>query len=269
MHLWRKLLGFGLVLFGLILLLAGAEPASAATPRVAYLTAAPAPAGKSEVLTRAAQAQGFELEARYVEKLDEAGLAHFAGNADLLIVDTPRPGLLEFMLGKLGPAWSARTAPRLLLDGERVEARGLDHALATELQRYLNNGGRRNLDAATQLIAARIFKLRSAEGIPALQTMPTAAYYHPRLADTVTTQADAALAVSGQPGQAVIGVAIHQTYVSGVDTAYVDALIAEIEAQGGRALVFYTPMMEADQFLKMAAPGGRRLADVLINNQIM
>ncbi|PLK49236.1 cobaltochelatase subunit CobN [Uliginosibacterium sp. TH139] len=263
-----KFLRAGLALASLTLLV-GVSPVSAAVPKVAWLTAAPAPAGKFEVLSRAAREQGFELDARYLEKLDEAGLARFANTADLLIVDTPRPGLLEFMLGKLGPLWSERKAARLLLDDERVEARGLDVALAGELRRYVSNGGRRNLEAAAQLIAARVFKLRSAEGIAPLQLMPAAAYYHPKLAESVTTRADEALAVSGKPGQPVVGVAIHQSYVSAVDSAYVDTLVADIERLGGRALVFYTPMMVEDAFLKMAAPGGKRIVDVLVNNQIM
>ncbi|GAB2901840.1 cobaltochelatase subunit CobN [Uliginosibacterium flavum] len=268
MHPWQKIFGAALVLFGFLLLI-GANPAFAAQPRVAWLTAAPAPAGKFEVLSQAAREQGFELDARYVERLDEAGLARFARDADLLIVDTPRPGLLEFLLGKLGPAWSERSTPRLLLDGERVEARGLDRALAQEIQGYVSNGGRRNLHAAAQLIAARVFKLRSAEGIAPLQTLPAAAYYHPKLAEIVTTQADVALAVSGKPGQPVVGIAIHQSYISAVDAAYVDALVADVERLGGRALVFYTPVMAEDAFLKMAAPGGKRLIDVLVSSQIM
>lgn len=256
-------------LLALSMLVWASTSVAAATHRVAWLTAAPAPAGKFEVLAHAARAQGFELDARYIETLDEADLVRFVSTAELLVVDVPRPGLLELLLGKLGPLWSERKAARLLLNGEQGEARGLTPELMAEIQRYVSNGGRRNLDAATQLIAARVFKLRSVAGIPPLQPIPASAYYHPKLVDTITVSADEALAVSGKLGQPVVGIAIHQAYVSGVDLAYVDALVADIEAHSGRALVFYAPMMGKDPFVKMAAPDGKRLIDVLINNQIM
>jgi cobaltochelatase CobN len=263
-----RLLRAALAILGLALL-AAADPVLAAGPRVAILSAAPAPVGKYEVLASSGKTLGLRIEARYLERLDDAALANFVGTADLLIVETPRPGLLEGMLGRLGPLWSQRSGARLLIDGERSEAKGLESRVATELPRYLVNGGRTNLDAAARLLAARQFHLREDRGIPPPQLMPVAGYYHPRLTEAVTTRADEALAVSGHAGQPVVGVSIHQTYVSGVDTAYLDALIAAIEQRGGRALVFYTPMSGEDQFLKMAAPNGKRLVDVLVNNQIM
>lgn len=240
-----------------------------AQPRVAWLAAAPAPGGKYELLREQAQRAGFQLDARYIESLDEATLARFAREADLLVVETPRPGLLEFMLGKLGANWSERKTPRLLLDGERVEAQGIERALATRLHAYATQGGRQNLQALARSLAAQQFRLRDDKDIPPPQTLPVAAYYHPRLTQTVSTRPDEALAVSGKAGQPVVAIAIHQTYVSAVDGGFVDSLIAEVEARGARALAFYTPMTGEDQFLRMLAPGGKRVADVLVNSQIM
>lgn len=261
---WTRLLRAAVLGLGLLV-----GPAFAAAPRIAILSAAPAPVGKYEVLAEAGKAHGLRVEARYIERLDPAALASFVDTADLLIIETPRPGLLEAMLGRLGAKWSERSGARLLIDGGRSEAKALERSVAADLPRYLVNGGRANLDAAVRLLAARQFHLGEDKDIPPPQQIPDAAYYHPRLADTVTTNPDEALAVSGHAGQPVVGVTLHQTYVSGVDTAYIDALIAAIEARGGRALVFYTPMSGDDQFLKMAAPGGKRLVDVLVNNQIM
>ncbi|MEN3113175.1 cobaltochelatase subunit CobN [Uliginosibacterium paludis] len=252
-----------------LFLLVACNLAQAAQPSVALITASPAPGGKYEVLADAAQRAGFRFEARYIESMDDAALAQFAQMADLLIVEPPRPGVVESMLAKLGKAWSARNAPRLLLDGDKVEARGMDAALANTLNTYFTNGGRQNLDAAARVLAARHFRLADDKGIPPPQKFPAAAYYHPRLATTVTTDPDAALAVSGKPGEPVIGIAIHQGYVSAVDGGFVDTLIAEVEARGARALAFYTPVMGEDLFLKMAAPGGRRLVDVLVTSQIL
>lgn len=255
------------VWLGLALL--GAVPAFATAPRIAILSTALAPVGKYEVLADAAQRRGLRVEARYIERLDDAALTSFVADADLLIVETPRPGLLEAMLGRLGAKWSERSGARLLIDGGRSEARGLAAGVATALPLYLAHGGRSNLEAAARLLAARQFHLGEDKDIPPPLLMPDAGYYHLRLAGAVTSHPDEALAVSGEAGQPVVGISIHQTYVSGVDTAYIDALIAAIEARGGRALVFYTPMSGEDQFLKMTAPNGKRLVDVLINNQIM
>jgi len=243
--------------------------AALAVPSVALLTAAPAPGGKYEVLAEAATRAGFHFEARYIEHMDDATLASFARGADLLIVETPRPGLLEFMLGKLGGAWSERKTPRLLIDGGKIEARGMQAKLAEDIQPYFSNGGRQNLDALARLIAARHFHLGSDDNIPPVQQFPASAYYHPRLTHLVTEDPGIALSMSGKPGEPVVGIAIHQAYVSAVDSGYVDALIAEVEARGARALAFYTPVMGEDLFLKMAAPGGQRLVDVLVSSQIL
>lgn len=78
-----------------------------------------------------------------------------------------------------------------------------------------------------------------------------------------------ALQASGADGMPVIGVAIHQAYVSGLDSAFIDELIAGIEARHARALVFYGPVMDADGITRMAAPDGKRVVDVLVNGQIM
>jgi cobaltochelatase CobN len=251
------------------LLLSINAPVQAAAPRVLILSAAPAPMGKYAVLAEAGQRLGLQIEAHYLERLDEATLQQQLAAAQMLIIEPPRPGLVEGMLKRLGPLWTAHSGARLIIDEGRSEAQGLEPGVARDLPRYLVNGGRANLEAAARLLAARQFRLREDRDIPAPLSMPAAAYYHPRLPSGVSTRADQALAVSGQSGQPVIGVAIHQTYVSGVDTDYVDALIAAIEQRGARALVFYTPMLVEDAFLQMAAPGGRHLVDVLINNQIM
>lgn len=259
------------VMAGWVLLCAGLLPAgaAAAAPRVAILTSSPAPMGKYLLMGEAAQARGMQIEAHYIERLGDAELSAFVEHADLLVVETPRPGLIEGMLARLGPLWSQRRGARLLVDGRNPVAAGLAPEVARDLPRYLSAGGRANLESAVRLLASRQFHLSDDDNIPPPQAMPAAGYYHPRLPDGVTTDADAALAVSGQPGQPVIGVAIHQTYVAGVDTAYIDTLIDLIEKAGGRALTFYTPMTGESQFARMTAPGGKPLLDVLINNQIM
>lgn len=257
-----------LAFFGIVLLAITAQIAFAA-PRVRILTTSPVPAGKFEPLRAMANAQGMALEARYIEKLSAQDLDAFVTRTDLLIVDAPREHIVTTMLAQLGPLWTTSNTPRVLLATNRFEAHGVDDKLAARLQSYYANGGRANFDAMMRVLAAEQFRLRSDPSIPAPVLFPKAAYYHPRLPEAITTSAADALHVSGSEGKPVVGVAIHQAYVSGLDSGFIDDLIARIEASHARALVFYGPVMDADGISRMAAPDGKRIVDVLINGQIM
>lgn len=257
----------GAMLLGLLLTLS-ARIATAA-PTIHVLTTSPVPAGKFGPLRDMADRHGMSLEARYIEKLPAQALDAFATKADLLIVDAPRDHIVSAMLAQLGPLWTDSKSPRVLLATDRFEAHGIDKALAARLQAYYANGGRGNFDAMMRTLAADHFRMRSDPSIPPPMIFPKAAYYHPRLPGVVTTSAAEALRASGDEGTPVIGVAIHQAYVSGLDSAFIDDLVARIEARHARALVFYGPVMDADGITRMAAPDGKRVVDVLINGQIM
>ncbi|RYY84742.1 MAG: cobalt chelatase, partial [Comamonadaceae bacterium] len=64
-------------------------------------------------------------------------------------------------------------------------------------------------------------------------------------------------------------IAFHQQTVASAQTAFIDDLIGRIEAAGGIALAFYSPVMGKRDFSDVLAPGGRPLANVVINTQIM
>ncbi|EYS95409.1 cobalamin biosynthesis protein CobN [Cupriavidus sp. SK-4] len=250
-----------------LLMLAGAAHA-AALPRIAILTSSPVPAGKFAPLREMAQAQGMALEARYLERMPAQEIAPYINDADLLIVDAPRDHIVTAMLQKLGPLWTQARVPRVLVTTDRYEAHGVDDKLAAQLHAYYVNGGRANFGAMMRTLAAQQFRLRADSSIPAPVPFPKAAYYHPKLANVITTSPEEALAASGSSGP-VIGIAIHQAYVSGLDSAFIDDLIRRLEARHARVLTFYGPVMDADGILRMAMPEGRRLVDVLINGQIM
>lgn len=252
-----------------VLLLALSARIAFAAPVIHILTTSPVPAGKFAPLRDMAQQHGMTLEARYIEKLSSQDLDVFATKTDLLIVDAPREHIVTAMLAQLGPLWTNSKTARVLLATDRAEAHGIDNALATRLLAYYANGGRANFDAMMRTLAADHFRLRGDPSIPAPTIFPKAAYYHPRLPNVVTTSAAEALRASGADDAPVIGVAIHQAYVSGLDSAFIDDLVARIEARHARALVFYGPVMDADGITRMAAPDGKRIVDVLINGQIM
>ncbi len=262
----RWLAFFGVLLIAQLALIA---QVALAAPSVHILTTSPVPAGKFEPLREMARQHGLALEARYIEKLSAQDLGAFATQTDLLIVDAPRDHIVTAMLAQLGPLWTTSNTARVLLATDRYEAHGVDDKLAARLQAYYANGGRANFDAMLRTLAASYFRLHSDASIPAPVIFPKAAYYHPRLPNVITTSAGDALRASGTDGMPVIGVAIHQAYVSGLDSAFIDDLIARIEARHARALVFYGPVMDADGITRMAAPEGKRIVDVLINGQIM
>ncbi|WP_455285062.1 cobaltochelatase subunit CobN [Cupriavidus necator] len=249
-----------------LLMLAGA--AHAAAPRIAILTSSPVPAGKFGPLRELAQAQGMTLDARYLERMPAQEVAPFIHDADLLIVDAPRDHIVTAMLQKLGPLWTDARVPRVLIATDRYEAHGVGDKLAAQLHAYYVNGGRANFSAMMRTLASQQFRLRADNSIPAPVAFPKAAYYHPKLANVITTSPQEALAASGSDGP-VIGIAIHQAYVSGLDSAFIDDLILRLEACHARVLTFYGPVMDADGILRMAMPEGKRLVDVLINGQIM
>ncbi|WP_432258741.1 cobaltochelatase subunit CobN [Cupriavidus sp. TMH.W2] len=250
-----------------LLMLAGVAHAGA-VPRIAILTSSPVPAGKFAPLREMAQAQGMTLEARYLERTPVQEIAPFINDADLLILDAPRDHIVTAMLQQLGSLWTQARVPRVLIATDRYETHGVDDRLAAQLHAYYVNGGRANFSAMMRTLAAQQFRLSADSNIPAPVAFPKAAYYHPRLASVITTSPDEALAASGSSGP-VVGIAIHQAYVSGLDSGFIDDLIRRLEARHARVLAFYSPVMDADGILRMAMPEGRRVVDVLINGQIM
>ena len=241
-------------------------PATAATPTVRILTANPVPAAKFALLAEAGRKAGVALEHRYAEQLSPDEAAGWLAGAAFVIVDAPRAHIVDFVMSKLGPAWAEARTPRVLLMTEGARAFGTDAAFASSLNSYYQNGGVANFDAAMRLIAARQLKLREDATIPPPIVFPKAAWYHPKLPQGVSPR------MSDLPGRSdvpQIAIALHQAYVSSGETAFIDALIRDIEGAGGRALPFYTPMMEPDAFTRLLAPAGKPVAQVLINTQIV
>ena len=94
--------------------------------------------------------------------------------------------------------------------------------------------------------------------LPAPIVFPKAAVYHPGAPGLVFAQAQDFLRWKGvptgaAPGQRppVIGIALHQQYIASMQTAFIDDLIARIEAGGAVALPFYTPMMDPTSFTRL------------------
>ncbi|MBI5898827.1 MAG: cobaltochelatase subunit CobN [Rhodocyclales bacterium] len=253
----------------LLLAAAGAQAATAL-----FISSSPIPPGKFRLLAEQAAAQGIKVESRQIEKLPpevDAGL--FRGH-DYVFFDTPRDHLRELVQARLAPALPALKAPALWLHEAKPGWSGLPDALARRLHAYYMNGSAVNFKGFFQTLAAH-HAGRSWREIAPPVVFPKTAVYHPAAPGLVFADTAGYLAWkkidparAGKPAP-LIAIAMHQQYIAAGQTAFIDDLIARIEAAGAVPLAFYSPVMEADAMRAIMAPAGGRRANVLINTQIM
>ena len=249
---------------------------AASAGQVLIVTTSPVAPGKFTALARDAEPLGLRIEARYVEKLAPSAVGPaFWDGFDLVLFDTPRPHMEEAVRARLAAAlpalarrphvWLATAAPR--------PGGGLDEALAQRLHAYYVNGGRANADNLLRTLAAWLREPagRAWAALPEPMVFPTAGIYHPRLPQLVLPSPAQYLAwkgIASGPRPPVIAIAFHQQSIAAEQTAFLDDLIARIEAGGAVALPFYSPVMDADGVQRMVTVEGRVVADAVINTQI-
>ncbi|MDP3593848.1 cobaltochelatase subunit CobN [Phenylobacterium sp.] len=238
-----------------------------------FVTSNPIQPGKFRLLAEIAAPHGIKVETRYIEKLPaevDAGL--FRGH-DMVIVDAPRDHLRDAVQARLAPALPGLRVPSLWLHDSQPTWSALPGPLARRLHSYYTNGSKANFKGFFQTLAAH-FGGKPWDGIAAPIVFPKTAIYHPRAPGLVFAEPAAYLAwkqadAAGTGKPPVIAIALHQQYLAAEQTAFIDDLIARIEAAGALPLAFYSPVMDADAMRRIMAPGGRQLANVLINTQIM
>ncbi len=249
-----------------------------------FITSAPVQPAKFRLLAEIARPQGFSVEVRYVEKLPRDVDATLFSGYRMVIFDTPRDHLRDMVQGRLAAVLHGLRTPYFWMHDTQPVWKGLPEALAHRLHRYYLNGSRRNFegffatlaafDAGRLRVDATGSDMGNNLGIPPPLIFPESAIYHPQAPTLVFSDPLAYLMwkkveLTKKQRPPVIAIAIHQTYIANEQTAFVDDLIARIEAAGAQPLVFYSPVMGGADMLGMLAPGGKRLADVLINTQIM
>jgi cobaltochelatase CobN len=261
------LAGLCLALAALALLACG--PALA--HQILFLTTSPVPPGKFRLLEESARQQGIGIRTHYVEKLPQEASAELLRGYDMVLIDTPRDHMRDFVRPKLAPALGQVATPRLWLHEVEPEWSGLPDALATRLHAYYVNGARNNFDRLFRTLAAH-FEGRGWDEIAPPIVFPKAAIYHPDAPGLVFPDAQGYLAWKGLEAKArpaTVAIALHQQYVAAGQTAFIDDLIRRIETAGALALPFYSAVMDPDAVTRMIGPESAPLADVLINTQIM
>lgn len=249
--------------------LAAGAPAGAGS--LLFVTASPIAPGKFLMLADAAKPHGLRVEARFVEKLDRVDASLWEGH-DMVFFDAPRDHIREQIAARLAPALPALERsgkPVVWLDTKEPKFEHLPPDLARRLHAYYVNGGRANSGNFFALAAAHLAGLPW-QALPAPQVFPATGIYHPQAPNLVFADSPAYLGWKGAPaGRPVVAIAFHQQAVASAQTAFIDDLIARIEAGGGIALAFYSPVMGKRDFSDVLAPAGKPLADVVVNTQIM
>jgi cobaltochelatase CobN len=269
---WRWLVGRVFRVLALLVLLASTG-SQAAEHAVLFITSAPVQAAKFRLLDEVARPNGVRIEVRYVEKLPRDVDARLFEGYALVLFDTPRDHLRDMVQGRLAAVLPGLRQASFWLHDTRPTWRGLPDAVARQLHPYYMNGGRRNFDGFFKVLAAHL-EGRAAAGVAEPIVFPETAVYHPKAPHLVFNDPHAFLKWKGvdeRSGQRppVIAIAMHQTYIAAEQTAFIDDLVARIEAGGALAMPFYSPVMGANDLREMTMPGGQRLVDVLINTQIM
>ncbi|PJF46202.1 MAG: cobalt chelatase, partial [Candidatus Thermofonsia Clade 3 bacterium] len=111
---------------------------------------------------------------------------------------------------------------------------------------------------------------RSPVGIAEPIVFPNAGVYHPHAPTLVFPDSGAFIAWKQPEATApVIALLLHQQYIASMQTAFIDDLIARIEAAGAVALPIYAPVQDAKALEHLLAPQGVPLAQAIINTQIV
>lgn len=238
---------------------------------VLFIAASNVPPGKFRLLADIARPHGIDVQVRYLSKIPADADAGLFQGQDMVFFDSYQQDDVRQHLARALPGLRAPHA--WLYDARPAWGGGVDEALGKRLAHYYSNGGRQNFEGFMATLAAHL-QGKPAQGVPDPVIFPKAAVYHPRAPGQVFADPLAYLRWAGvDPAdpqrRPVVALAVHQQYIASVQAGYIDDLITRIEAAGAVALTFYSPMMEAGSLDRILRPGGKALADVLINTQIM
>ncbi|MBW7902472.1 MAG: cobaltochelatase subunit CobN [Rhodocyclaceae bacterium] len=236
---------------------------------VRFVSISPVPHGKFTRLAEIGAAHGFTVDSVQAEKLPADQDASLWRGADFVFFDAPRDHLQEAVRGKVAKALPGLTAPHIWMHDAKPKAEGFPKEIADRLHAYYVNGARPNFENFFRTLAAWR-KGQPTDGIPAPIVFPKAAIYHPQapglvFADTADYLRWKQVDPAKKPP--VIAVSVHQTYIGSEQTAFIDDLIARIEAAGAVPLAWYAPVMGPQGGLLRL--NGKLIADAIINTQIV
>lgn len=233
-----------------------------------FLTTGNVPPGKFRLLASIAKPLGIDVDVRYIDKLPADTGPELFKPYDLVFVDTYQQ---DNVRAKLVRALPGLAKPHVWLFEGKPAWSGLPDALAKRLIAYYANGSRANFDGFFRSIAAHLAG-KSLAAIPEPIVFPKVGVYHPKapgLVFATTRDYFAWKGIDTARRPPTVAISLHQQYIAAEQTAFIDDLIARIEAAGALALPVYSPTMENDALRRILTIERRPAADALINTQIM
>lgn len=257
----------------IILVLLSLFPLAASAANIVFIASSPVTPGKFVGLSKSAQKHGVSIEAFFAEKTEPEVLEKALGRSDYVFFDTPRDHIEDFVRTKHQKAVAylkQSKKPVIWMRTKNPSGENIDKKTVEALHGYYVNGGAKNFDNFFRFLAA-VHKKEPTNAIATPIIFPPSAVYYPKYEGLIFSGAKEFFEFKKESigAKPVIGIAIHQQYVSAEQTAFVDDLIARIESGGAMAMAFYTPVMEPNAITDMVKVDGRVIVDVLINTQIM
>lgn len=257
--------------WALVLVLLG--PASAVAqdedrPRIAMVSIELAQSPNLALAAARARADRLQVDlyglgGGLIPSVAEADLASY----DLVLIEGVGPQLVQF-----APAIEAakRETKVLVVNGERWVQGNVEPASLPDLQVYWTNATAENYARLLDYLTAQVLGREVAVAPPTVY--PETAFYHPDaeepFTDLATYEAWARARLPDADSRPRIGVVLYRGLVLGGNARVIDALIAEVERQGGLPLPLWRKD-SADTLLAMAPPGASGVdAIILCSNWI-
>ncbi|WP_145758581.1 cobaltochelatase subunit CobN [Variovorax atrisoli] len=267
---WLLLAGAG------FLLPAHAQPQG--TNRVVVLSTSLVSPARVVRLQAAAREAGVPLQVLSAARDSPEALAAAIDGASLLVIDAPHVSVAQAAAARFGDAVSRSTVPYVLVGefalvakGQTTAAsplaaqRGVDAPWAQRLREFWRFPGAANLVASMKALR----QPGGMQGLPEPVPLPLAGIYHPGWPRVETDVAAIERLAGSGTGSGTVAIAVNSATLAGDDTAWLDALIASLEARGLRAYAFYGPRQQKDLFFRMTHDGERRVADAIVNASLV
>ncbi|WP_312734214.1 cobaltochelatase subunit CobN [Brevundimonas sp.] len=250
------------LLLGAFWVLAVAEVATAQpepTVRVQVIGSDFVLPSKYERLAAFAAPEGVTVRGSTLSTLPEVAIW---GDADLILLDTPRPADVEAVEARVGEeALRAQDRPWVRIGGGPPAFGGLSPETGRRIAAYYASGGRRNFTA----LFAYLKQWKTGSDLtdaPPPAPLGTVGYYHPAAQAYAPDAFKAWLAT--RPDRPRAAILISSSTIADDDTDVVDALIAALDARGIEGVAVWFDQRQARSLIDAVQP---LKPDLLINTQ--
>ncbi|HEY1065222.1 MAG TPA: cobaltochelatase subunit CobN, partial [Pirellulales bacterium] len=233
-------------------------------------------------LKEAASRASLPLVVLEAEKASTDELKAALARATLLLIDLQHPNVAKTVAEKFGPVVAASETPYVAIGeaealGQQTAApleplrrlRALDPAWASRTAEYFRFGGKANTAALVALLSSREASPQAVlASVPAAVVLPAEGFFHPGW-ERLETDLRAVLSRVQQPNRPTVAIAVNRLALTSDDTAWLEALIAELEARGLACYAFFgarnNPQLFTQSTSLDAENGGLPAVDLVIN----